>query len=392
MIKKSPTVPFLGTAIAACFTPLWDPLKRITNGLAATYYMGSNLSVPLLSAISFEVDFSKAFGSLMPTSATAGIQLTTSVEHSKHVTHASGSMSIRWSGFIQPELAVTYTIKVRVHDIDERVKIWIDNALIVDQWTSLKSNEGSATWGFANVNSFYDVRVEYQQHTGSMGLQLLWKKEEDSFFLVKSERLFLPSPGWGHTSMSILEGVNGVYATYYDSPSFESALFTKVDESISEQLFDMSPSRPTYAVRWSGFVQPSCSQTYSMYTKLARSDQRVKLWIDNKLIVDQWSSLSGAKVYGTIVFGDAYSYYRILMEYKQFGPGPVEASLCWKSGSEPVTVVPSRSLFLSASKPQDTHITLGSSRFTFSGLLPTPITRCSKSTLIFFDDLVCMGT
>jgi len=386
MIKNSSTVPFLGTAIAACFTPLWDPLKRITNGLAATYYMGSNLSVPLLSAISFEVDFSKAFGSsLMPTSATAGIQLTTSV--------ASGSMSIRWSGFIQPEFAVTYTIKVRVHDIDERVKIWIDNALIVDQWTSLKSNEGSATWGFANVNSFYDVRVEYQQHTGSMGLQLLWKKEEDSFFLVKSERLFLPSPGWGHTSMSIREGVNGVYATYYDSPSFESALFTKVDDSISvidsrsQQLFDISPSRPIYAVRWSGFVEPSCSQTYSMYTKLARSDQRVKLWIDNQLVVDQWSSLSGTKVYGTIVFGDAYSYYRILMEYKQFGPapaGPIEASLCWKSGSEPVTVVPSRSLFLSPkSKPQDTHITLGSSRFTFSGLLPTPITRCSKSTLIF---------
>ena len=100
--------------------------------------MGNNLSVPLLSVISFEVDFSKAFGSsLMPTSVTTGIQLTTCV--------ASGSMSIRWSGFIQPEFVVTYTIKVRVHDIDERVNIWIDNALIVDQWTSLKSNEDSAT-------------------------------------------------------------------------------------------------------------------------------------------------------------------------------------------------------------------------------------------------------
>ena len=169
--------------------------------------------------------------------------------------------------------------------------------------------------------------VEYHQHTDSMGLQLLWKKEDDSFCLVKSERLFLPSPGWGHRSMSIREGVNDVYATYYDSPSFESALFTKVDDSISQQLFDISPSRPTYAVRWSRFVQSSCSQTYSMYTKLARSDQCLKLWIDNQLVVDQWSSLSGTKVYDTIVFGDAYSYYRILMEYKQFGTGPIEASL-----------------------------------------------------------------
>ena len=108
MIKNSSTVPFLGTAIATCSTPLWDhPLKRITNGLAATYYIGNNLSVPLLSPIRFEVDFSKAFGSsLMPTSATAGIQLTTNV--------ASGSMSIRWSVSIQPEFTVTYTIKVRV--------------------------------------------------------------------------------------------------------------------------------------------------------------------------------------------------------------------------------------------------------------------------------------
>ena len=61
-------------------------------------------------------------------------------------------------------------------------------------------------------------------------------------------------------------------------------------------------------------VSEAGSAPTQMYTKLARSDQRVKLWIDNKLMVDQWSSLSGAKVYGTIVFGDAYSYYRILME------------------------------------------------------------------------------
>jgi len=386
MVQNSSTVPFLGTSLATCFTPvwarndsqdtLWNPLARIRNGLAATYYVTSNFSSAALSAISFEVDFSKAFGSsLLPQSVTAGTQLPNSV--------SDGNMGIRWAGFLQPEFAVTYTMKVLVHDIDERIKMWIDSALIVDQWTSLHSTEGSATWGFANANSFYDIHLEYQQHTGSMGLQLQWKREDEIFSMVNSARLFLPVPGWGHTSLSISEGLNGLFATYYGSTSFDSALFTKVDTLIEQQQSDIIPSRAEYSIRWSGFLKPSLAQTYTMYATLAEPDQRVRLWVDNTLIVDQWLSLIDTQVQGTVAFGAAFAHYRVLMEYKQRGPAPMGASLSWKRGPAK-TLVPPSAFFMKSSTSQVEHVTIGSTRFTFSGF-QYKMSKNSCMLHVFFD-------
>jgi hypothetical protein len=372
MVQDSSTTLSLGSSIATCFTPVWGQNRsatddtlwyrptRITNGLAATYYLMTNFSAASKTTISFEVDFSKAFGSsLLQGGITGGSQVPRSV--------TSGSLSIRWAGFIRPQLAVTYTVKVGVHDFDERVKMWIDNALIVDQWTSLRSTEGSATWGFANANSFYDIRIEYQQQTGSMGLQLQWKRDAEAFVAVPSTRLFLPPGGWGQTSLSLVEGIHGLVATYYGSSSFHSALFSKVDDAVRQQQIDISPKRSVYSVRWSGFIQPSMAQQYTMYASLAQTDQRVKMWVDNKLIVDQWSSLVGTQAQGTLVFGAAFARYKIVIEYKQRGPAPTGATLSWNTGAQLVSVIPPGSLFMKSSTEDEKHLTAGSTRFIFSG-------------------------
>ena len=161
MTQESHMLPFLGSSMSSCLTPVWgrnrsedvvfSPVTRHVHGLSATYYANSGLSLPSFNGISLEVDFSNAYGSAMlPT--TAGMQWT----------HKAGTsaIGIRWTGFIQPDFAATYTLKLSTSDIDERVKMWVDNALIVDQWSSLSSTQGSATWGFAISNSFYDIRLE----------------------------------------------------------------------------------------------------------------------------------------------------------------------------------------------------------------------------------------
>ena len=371
MVQDSSTTPFLGSSMATCFTPtwgqnlsdaetLWYRPMRITNGLAATYYMMTNLSAAAKTTISFEVDFSKAFGS---SSLEGGIFGGSPVPHIV----TAGSLSIRWAGFIRPEMAVTYTVKVDVHDSDERVKMWIDNALIVDQWTSLSCTEGSATWGFANANAFYDIRIEYQQQSGSMGLQLLWKRNAEAFVTVSSTRLFLPHVGWGQTSLSLVEGIHGLLATYYGTSSFGSALFSKVDGMVRQQQIDISPKKPVYSIRWSGFIQPSMAQQYTMYAALTQADQRVKMWVDNKLVMDQWSSLVSTQAQGTLVFGSSFARYSIVIEYKQRGPAPMGATLSWKTGAQLLSVVHSGSLFLKSSTEDEKDLTAGSTRFTFSG-------------------------
>lgn len=183
--------------------------------------------------------------------------------------------------------------------------------------------------------------------------------------IVPSRRLFLPSPGWGHTSLLISQGFHGVMATYYGSYSLSDALISKVDDTIQQQHHNINPSG-TQSIRWSGFISPSVAQIYTMQTALADLDQRVKLWLDNRLLVDQWTSLAATDIHATIAFGTALGYFRILMEY-QHSVGPMGATLRWKSRAQGMTTVPVGSLFLRPQKLAPAASTKGSTRFSFAG-------------------------
>jgi hypothetical protein len=104
-----------------------------------------------------------------------------------------------------------------------------------------------------------------------------------------------------------------------------------------------------------------------MYAALTQADQRVKMWVDNKLVMDQWSSLVSTQAQGTLVFGSSFARYSIVIEYKQRGPAPMGATLSWKTGAQLLSVVHSGSLFLKSSTEDEKDLTAGSTRFTFSG-------------------------
>ena len=76
-----------------------------------------------------------------------------------------------------------------------------------------------------------------------------------------------------------------------------------------------------FAVRWSGFVLPSRQDEYTFYVTLAggaATSERVRLWVDDALLIDQWGSLAAAlgEPSGTIGFPLANDYYNIQLDYK----------------------------------------------------------------------------
>lgn len=52
----------------------------------------------------------------------------------------------------------------------------------------------------------------------------------------------------------------------------------------------------TWAARWTGLVLPSESEVYTFYAggdvTSSAKNERIKLWVDNSLIIQQWSSLA----------------------------------------------------------------------------------------------------
>jgi hypothetical protein len=126
-----------------------------------------------------------------------------------------------------------------------------------------------------------------------------------------------------------------------------------------------------YGVRWSGFVSPSVAGAYSFMVHFYDSqykinpDDRVKLWIDNTLVIQQWTSLQGAGLQtslagggqqyeiglqGTFFFPRAYPEpYPISIHYKNLMHNSASGlRLSWQSvvsGNNQSQVVPSARLF-----------------------------------------------
>jgi hypothetical protein len=75
-----------------------------------------------------------------------------------------------------------------------------------------------------------------------------------------------------------------------------------------------------FSVRWTGFIKPSRTDTYTFYTTVhaatnTGTNERVQLWIDNSLVIAQWTSLATVDPSGTLSFPVAEDYYNLVMDY-----------------------------------------------------------------------------
>ena len=95
-----------------------------------------------------------------------------------------------------------------------------------------------------------------------------------------------------------------------------------------------------YCVRWTGQVQPQYSETYYF---VANTDDGVKLWVNDILVIDSWVTKSASDVTGAINLQGGVRY-NIKMEYFQ-GTGGAGAHLSWYSPSQPKQVIPMSRLY-----------------------------------------------
>ena len=157
-------------------------------------------------------------------------------------------------------------------------------------------------------------------------------------------------------------GLTGQYftnssTTYSSSANFNPAnlVLTQVDPTI-----DFTWGTPTlpftnggyYTVRWTGQIQPQFSETYFFDVK---SDDGVKLWVNDQLIIDRWVQQSATDNIGSIALQGGV-HYNIRLEYLQYGSG-AQVHLSWYSASQPKEVIPSGRLYPAGQTPAPTTLT-----------------------------------
>jgi beta-glucosidase len=176
------------------------------RGLLGEYFTNETLSgEPALRRVDTTVDFDWGEGSPAP-----GIGV--------------DSFSVRWSGQIHPTETGTYLITVAT---DDGVRLYIDNQLLVDNWT-VHATEAKEVRYEMDAGKSYSIRMEYFENTGGASALLGWTtpsrnqlkevvtlaKESDVALLFVGDSKFQESEGIDRPSIALpdnqIELINAV--------------------------------------------------------------------------------------------------------------------------------------------------------------------------------------
>ena len=136
------------------------------------------------------------------------------------------------------------------------------------------------------------------------------------------------------------QGLNG---EYFNSVDFTGTAVSRLDPNI-DFYWDHEPisgiQEEGFSIRWTGWITPRYSETYTFTTT---SDDGIRLWVNNTLLIDDWNAHSVQANSGVIqlVAGQAYD---IRVEFFD-DIGSAEVHLMWSSASQVQEIVPNDVLF-----------------------------------------------
>ncbi|WP_338792617.1 PA14 domain-containing protein [Bernardetia sp. MNP-M8] len=140
------------------------------------------------------------------------------------------------------------------------------------------------------------------------------------------------------------EAGTGLQATYYDNMDFTGTSISRTDATVNFNWGNSSPSSSiganTFSARWTGQIKPAYTGTYTFYTT---TDDGVRLWVNDALLINKWNNQSATEYTGTITL-NAGQKYSIKLEYFE-NTGDATAKLSWSSAIQPKQIIPQTALY-----------------------------------------------
>ncbi|GEA86868.1 PQQ-dependent sugar dehydrogenase [Cellulomonas cellasea] len=189
----------------------------------------------------------------------------------------------------------------------------------------------------------FDLRLGVPAQTDAQGVPYVLDRWSDGS--TAADRVWT-TPATAATLTATLRATTeqtGLLGTYFDNADLTGATVTRVDPGVDFRWLAAAPvagiGADTFSVRWTGSVVPRYTQTYTFATT---SDDGVRLWVDGRLIIDQWNRHAPRIDTGTI----ALTAGRAVPIRLEFFDDRLDATiqLRWSSPSQPSEIVPASRL------------------------------------------------
>jgi GH43 family beta-xylosidase len=219
------------------------------------------------------------------------------------------TFSVRWTGQIEPQFSQAYRFSL---NSDQFARVWLDGQLVLDAWSGpVRSLQSAAIPLVAGQR--YDLRVDYAENVDTAFIELSWSSASQPLELIPADRLY--------------ESPAGILGTYSD---LQGTNVRRVDPGVDYNYGPRAPVDLTsddFSIVWSGQLQADYSETYSFSTI---SDERVRLWIGNELVIENWGDHTTTEDIGT-KWLEAGKLYDVRLEYYDVQGN---AEIHWRWASE----------------------------------------------------------
>ncbi|NGM84434.1 glycosyl hydrolase [Paenibacillus sp. 7124] len=135
---------------------------------------------------------------------------------------------------------------------------------------------------------------------------------------------------------------NGLWGDYYVGPNFEKYYLGKTVPTIDYNWMKGTPvGNYSMSIKWAGYLRPRFTEDYTLYTK---ASDGVRLYLDNRLLLDDWT-VHSTQEHSVTIRLEAGKYYFIELHYFNGGDPEAAVSLSWSSPSQPKEVIPQSQLY-----------------------------------------------
>jgi len=273
-------------AIAKADFKAGNALPKPGHGLRGEYFVGRNLHRVLLTRNDACIDFN--WNEVLPHPALAPV---------------GRQFSVRWTAQLRPDFTEKYTI---ISNSDDGVRVYLGGHLIIDHWSDQSGADLKAEV-LLEKDRKYDLRVEYYNGQDDAYTTLSWQSTSVPRQVIPSENLYLPPATARPASTQTIRLQNpstdggppfervfqsarvGLKAEYFADRELNSLNFIRFDPTIDIQFHPDNPPDPVMSpegsIRWTGMLEPRYTEDYRFHIEVRR---RVRLWVDNKLIIDEW--------------------------------------------------------------------------------------------------------
>ena len=191
---------------------------------------------------------------------------------------------------------------------DDGLRLFVDNVLVIDQWHAATGTAYTADVPLGAGN--HTIRMEMYEATGNASASLSWARVAPT--------TPGPTPIPGATPTPTGGSAGGIWTGYYfRNQNLDDLAFTRLDPTIN---FDWGTGSPgpgvpnnLFSVRWIS------TQNFSngLYQFNAIVDDGVRIYVDDQVVVNEWTNHAGTTVLGTVNL--TAGVHTVKVEYYEFG-------------------------------------------------------------------------